>query len=81
MAEALSRAESGKKVAHAQMISEGKRTHPTFKLRGWLEAGEARCKPVPLERSVRHSASGERCDDVKNAPDNEEYLRALRVGF
>jgi hypothetical protein len=25
----MSRAESGKKVAHAQMISEGKRTHPT----------------------------------------------------
>lgn len=25
----------------------------TFKVRGWLEAGEARCKPVPLHRNVR----------------------------
>ena len=25
----------------------------TSKVRGWLEAGEARCKPVPLDRSVR----------------------------
>jgi hypothetical protein len=23
-----------------------------FKVRGWLEAGEARCKPVPLDRNV-----------------------------
>lgn len=26
----------------------------TFKVRGWLEADEGRCKPVPLDRNVRH---------------------------
>ena len=26
----------------------------TLKVTGWLEAGEARCKPVPVDRHVSH---------------------------
>jgi hypothetical protein len=33
---------------------------PNVKVRGWLKAGEARFKPVPLDRNVREHSDHEK---------------------
>ena len=39
---------------HAEEEQQKPERGLTFEVRGWLEAGEARCKPVPLDRGVMH---------------------------
>ena len=55
-----------------------------IKLTGWGEAGEARCKPVPVDRSVRHdvhshrhSRNRDRMPNLAGQPD--EFVRGRNV--